>query len=90
MGLKIPSQLKIGGHLYKVKILDAEDINNNCGEQNCARNTIKIRKDLPQDQIEETFLHEILHAINNRISEQEITFLAHTLYQVFRDNKLWD
>ena len=84
----IPKKLKIGGHIYKVILVDGEDINNDAGEQNRARNIIKIRKDIPQTQLEETLLHEIIHACNSGMKEEIIDGLAVSLYQVLKDNYL--
>lgn len=86
--MKIPKKIKVGGHIYKVQFVDVEDIDRNCGEQNRARNTIRIRKDLPQSQIEETFIHEVLHAINGALKEETIDMLAMGIYQILVDNKL--
>ncbi len=86
--MKIPNQLKIGGHIYKVVLVDAEDIDNCAGEQNNSRSMIKLRRDLPQTQLEATLIHEILHAINISVKEQEIEFWAESIYQVLHDNKL--
>ena len=86
--MKIPKKIKIGGHIYTIKMVDGEDIDNDAGEQNRSRNIIKIRKDLPQTQIEETLIHEILHACNNGLKEEVIDGLAVTLYQVLKDAKL--
>lgn len=86
--MTIPKQLKIGGHIYTIKFVDAEDIDNACGEQNPTRNIIKIREDLPQSQIEETLIHEILHAMNTDLSATIVGFLSTALYQILKDNKL--
>jgi len=86
--MNIPKQLKILGHTFKVILADTEDIDNDAGEMNLSRNTIKIRKDLPQDQIEESLLHEIIHAINNELKEIDVEFLAQTIYAVLKENKL--
>lgn len=86
--MQIPKKLKIGGHIYKITLEDPENIENNCGLQNRARNTIKIRKDLPQSQIEETLIHEVLHAINGDLKEETVDFLAMAIYAILKDNKL--
>jgi len=86
--MKIPQTLKIGGHIVKVLLVDTEDINNNCGEQNAARNIIKIRKDMPQTQIESTLIHEIIHHCNTSLKEDIVGSLSEQLYQVLKDNSL--
>jgi hypothetical protein len=82
-------KFKIGGHIYSIELVDGEDITKDCGECNKARNVIKIRKDIPQTQIEETLLHEIIHALNGGLDEVTVDGLATGLYQVLKDNKLW-
>lgn len=85
--MKIPHQLKIGGHRYKILLVDPEDIERDCGHQNRARNVIKIRRDLPQSQLEETLIHEVLHAINGDLKEETVDFLAMAIYALLKDNK---
>lgn len=85
--MKIPKSLKIGGHLYTISLVDPEDIQD-CGQQNRSRNTIKIRNDLPQSQLEETLIHEVLHAINGDLKEETVDFLSMAIYQILKDNKL--
>ncbi len=84
----IPETLKIGGHVYKVELVDSEKINGNCGEINRSRNTILIRDDLPESQKLETVIHEVLHAINHNFTEERIEFLSNALFQVIVDNNL--
>lgn len=85
--MQIPKKLKIGGHHYTISLVDSEEIHD-CGLQNRARNTIKIRSDLPQSQIEETLIHEILHAINGDLKEETVDFLSMAIYSILKDNKL--
>lgn len=86
--MKIPKQLKIGGHLYKIELVDPEDLGTDCGQQNRARNTIRIRNDLPESQLEETLIHEVLHAINGDFKEEFVDFMAMAIYAILKDNKL--
>lgn len=86
--MKIPKTIKVGAHVYTVELVDGEDIDNDCGEQNRSRNKIKIRRDVPQTQLEETLLHEILHACNSGLKEEIIDGLAVTLYQSLKESNL--
>ena len=86
--MKIPKKLKIGGHIYKVELVDMDDIDSANGEQDRHRNRIRICKTDPQSQQEETLLHEIIHAVNGGLKEEIVDSLAVSLYQVFKDNKL--
>lgn len=79
-------ELKIGGQLYKIKFVNADDIEHDCGECNRATTTIKIRKDMSIGQTKETLIHEIIHAINSDLSELAVDAVAHGLYQVYKDN----
>ena len=86
--MKIPKTLKIQGHTFKVQQVDTEELDNDAGEMNLSRGYIKVRKDLPQTQLEQTLFHEILHALNNEMKEEEVEWLAQGIYQVLKDNKL--
>lgn len=86
--MNVPEVIKIGGHIYTVLLVDGEELNGDCGEMNATRSIIRIRKDMPQSQIEETLLHEVLHAINSGLSEETVGFLSSAIYQVLKDNNL--
>ena len=86
--MEIPKKLKIGGHEYTVELVDPETLDNDCGKMNPRRNLIQISSDMPQSQLEETLLHEIIHACNGGLPEETVDGLAHSLYQVLKDNKL--
>lgn len=98
--MKIPSSVKISGHL--VQIFHKEKIV--IGETPCGGladfggNTITVAhkdndgRDLALTNIEEAFLHELLHQISDKygidLIEHKIRTLAAGLYQVLHDNKL--
>ena len=92
--MKITSQLKIGGHIYKVVLRDREkdDGIENIGTHNARHLKIWVDKKLSQSQKEATILHEIIEAINygNQIGlkHEQISTLEHNLYQVLKDNGL--
>lgn len=86
--MKIPAKMKIGGHFYLVKLVEPEDIEKVCGEVDRSKLEIKINNNLPQSQLEETLIHESLHAINMDIPEKEIEYLSSSIYQVLKDNNL--
>ena len=98
--MKIPSKLKVGGHTYKViknfkftqepKLVGQAD--HDLGEirvspyESSGNHRISSR-------VEETFIHEILHCINNvynenKFIEEDIGRLSQGLYQVLKDNRL--
>ena len=89
--MKIPTTLKIGCHTFWV-IFDKKkdggldfDAKGHC---NYIRNTIAIDTAYPETQQIETFIHEVIHAINNELKETDVQFLAHNLAQVFLDNEI--
>jgi len=86
--MKIPKTVKIAAHTYHVILCNPDEIQKDCGELNRATLTMKIRKDLPQSAMEETFLHECLHAINGDLSEFQVDSLSMALYQFLKENKL--
>ena len=51
---------------------------------------IKLCSDLAQQQLTETLLHEIIHAVdgemNTKMKESQVRYLAIGLFQVLRDN----
>jgi hypothetical protein len=55
--MKIPKKLKIGGHVFQVKLTDDID---DCGNSDVASNTLRINKKLPKDQQGATLVHEIM------------------------------
>lgn len=86
--MRIPKTVKIGQHIYKVELCNADEIQKDCGECNRATLTIKIRKDLPKTAKEETFFHEAIHAMNGGLSETMVDFLSMSLYNFLTENKL--
>jgi len=98
--MKIPKQVKIGGHTYKVlypyQFKERSDVFGTC---NSARNEIRLTNldgngfKLPMDVIEQNFIHELLHAIsivyyNDNLEEKTVEVLSQGLYQVLSDNKM--
>ncbi len=89
--MKIPKQIKIGGHIYKV-VLEPDILEtsqgNSCGTRDRTKGTIAINSSLIRTEQEAVLFHEILHTINNEMNEEQIELFAQALYQVFSDNKL--
>ena len=87
--MKIPKKVKLGGHNYKVKFT----VNTGLNEENCAdisrkTDTIYINSSLTKSQQEVSFFHEVLHGINNELSEVTIDSLAEQLYAFLKNNKI--
>lgn len=91
--MKIPNQIKIGGHLIPIVLHDSREIDNP-GEFNIYHQRIRLRKDpeIRQDIVDEAFLHEIFEAIKNlnnlTIDHTHLTVFSEMLFQVIRDNDL--
>lgn len=90
--MKLPNKLKIGGHLYKVELVDSKstDINggNLCARLNRNKGTIFINKEMIQSEQEVALFHEVFHVINNQFSEETTESLSQQIYQVLKDNNL--
>lgn len=86
--MKIPERLKVGGHTIRVEVVPLDD----CGSFDPKTNTISISNSLCQSQREVTLIHEVLHALNQNMSEGTLHVflegLSQQLYQVLSDNKL--
>jgi hypothetical protein len=85
-------QIKIGGVVYKVEVVDPThpklDNERNNGCYSTKTQTIYIANDITEQMQEISFLHEIIHAINLDYSEEQVEFLSKSIYQVLRDNNL--
>jgi hypothetical protein len=60
--MKIPSELKIGAHTFKVIRAQLDD---KTGETDTCACTITLHNDLEDSVLGATFLHEIIHACNS-------------------------
>ena len=91
--MKIPKQLKIGGHDIQVELSDTAHIRNQ-GEYNNYHNLIRLEKeaDTPEDNVAECFLHEIIECIkiknNLTIQHIDLSVLSESLFQILTDNRL--
>ncbi len=89
--MRIPKQVKIGGHIIKVT---QRDLGNNLdGQMDTKGNYIEIHKDLSQSQKEVTLIHEALHHMNTTWAETReghtvLESIAQQIYQFLSDNHL--
>ena len=100
--MKMPKELKIGGHIYKVvfpyQFTERGDI---AGQHDSIIKEIRIdpldswsHKELPDSSIKVILLHEILHAIDSITGretfkdESVCNGVSESLYQIIHDNKL--
>lgn len=84
--MKIKSKYKIGGLWYKVRIRPLED--EKVGYLESCTQSISVEKAMTPAMQEFTLFHEIIHAINAEINEEDTEFLAQMLYQVLTDNDM--
>jgi len=87
--MRIPKQLKIGGHLFKVSIKNEwGNSDNDKGVTNWDTGEITLSGGMTPTQIESTLFHEIFHALNGEIDHSLVESLSQQIYQVLKDNKL--
>lgn len=96
---KIPTEFIIHGHVIKV-IICSELENEKFGDYDCVKEEIRIAENIRRDselipllrhQIECTFLHELIHAIQwhsgKEFSEQEAQTYSGILYEFLNTRK---
>lgn len=92
----LPEVIKIGGINYKVKIVDVcdEDDFNIDGKIIFDKQEIRIKKGLEKQYGESILLHEIIHGIFEfcgwEQDEENVIRLSNVLYQVLKDNKIFE
>lgn len=85
-------KLKIGGHKYRVEYTNNSNKldSDKTGAVDRKKGVIYIDKNLIQSEREATLLREIIHCINSKMGETEVEALAQQLYQVLKDNRLFE
>lgn len=88
--MKIPSKIKIGTQTIKVTLTPAVNIDSDCngGWAKWEQNHLLLASDMPQERIEQVFLHEVFHFINVYLTEEQCTYLAEGMYGFLKDNKI--
>ena len=95
--MKIPDKVKIGGIIYSIKLISGK-VENDLHERNYIGRidheqcTITVDKDINEQRMVNSLLHEIAHGIEYlyqiEISEKDIDRFANGFYQVLKDNNL--
>ena len=63
--MELPEKIDILGITYEIRLVDVIDHNPNLvGHISCPYQTIQIKASLPDDQKMQTFIHEVLHGID--------------------------
>lgn len=91
----MPKKLKIGCFQFRIEVTDAEDSESDgeFGHMNPINQKIRLRPGMTAQNLADTFIHEVLHAIHWHASlhdgsiEEEFTLLsAHGLCSLWQDN----
>ena len=94
--MRIPKKIKIGAQKITVKTVDTLG-DDDMGAFFPGTNELLLARKvsygvIPEDQMADTFLHEIIHAVNRNfgigLTECQTAGLAGGLLQVIRDNNL--
>lgn len=93
----IPGKVKVGGVHYDVEEKEFVEIDGNknyMGKCSYVEAKIEIAKGLSKERAEETFVHELFHAVLNEAGydehdEELVIRASKVLYQVLRDNQLF-
>jgi len=97
--LKIPKEIKIAGHIYRVIYPYTFMETLVLGQSDYFQKEIRLARvdttgnPIPQAQLNNTLCHEILHCIdyeynNQKLDEDTVKRLGNGLYQVLKDNQL--
>lgn len=90
--MNIPDKVKVGGIVFSVKYDNIAADRDFFGEISFIKQTITIDSTIQPGKQEETFLHEIIEAINANyaigLEHDKLTVLAFAMHQVLKDNAL--
>ncbi len=92
--MTIPKTIKVGAHTYTIQYEKRLNLNHEAaGQSRHLHSEIILDPDQAQTQLEDTLLHEMLHAIDWQVHifnkddvEDQITRLSSLLLQVIKDN----
>ena len=84
--MKIPKQVKIGGHIISIREIEMVDDVACSGDASYVNGEIRLNKNLPQTQKEASLIHEMLHFCNTTLNHELLDSLSEQLYQVLKDN----
>ena len=81
--IKIPKEIKVGSHTYRLWFDEREDDGNFRGTILHSKREIMLNPKLHQQDLRVTFLHEIVHALNKAYSqnlpEDDVSVLGEAL-----------
>lgn len=82
--MNIPKKIRIAGIIYDVRF-DEIEIKDLRGRTDFSKQLILLHPG-KVDAVAQTFLHEIIHCINNELGEVTVDSIAVGIYQVIKDN----
>lgn len=101
--INIPAKIRVGAINYTVKCADNDgfDHDSHVGSTDLYKSEVLLRcksrsgDELGKNYLEEVFLHELIHCINNQyltgqrqLSEDQVDQVAKGLHQVLKDNNI--
>lgn len=95
--MKIPTKINISGIIYDVQLIPGKEHSdlherNYIGSINHEKCLIMLEKDMNEQMVLESLLHEITHGIEYsnqlKLSEKDVFRLARGFHQVLKDNNL--
>lgn len=88
--MRIPQIVHILGQDFKIEFIKDSKKRNYVGRCYPNANKIELIENLPDDKLFQTYLHEVLHAIdmnlNMGLKHKHIDTLSVALYQFLKDN----
>jgi hypothetical protein len=88
--VRIPDTIRIGAQDYSVSVSDVPGSHGNFGECNHSKLTIEIDSSSPPPRQQQTFIHEIVEALdfelNIGLKHHQVELLEGGLYGLIRDN----
>ena len=90
----IPKKFKIFNSEYTVKQYKKVDSDNSLGEHDYEKRTIKLKKDLIEDEKEKIFFHEAVHCILEQLGYEKLSAdekfvhqFASAMHQIIKTSK---
>jgi len=92
--IKIPKELKVGGHDYTIDTSDARDKDLEDrqvrGEHSDTLREIRVRSRLSPQEMSSTFIHEFCHAVNsvycgNGLNELDVRNISAGIHQILEE-----
>ena len=94
MDIFIPKTFQLFGHTFKVVQPPKVDAQKSLGECNSSTNIIKLRRSLKKESKEQVYLHELVHAILDSLSYDELSDdevfvdqFSKALHQILKSSK---